>query len=136
MGNIINREWSQHLDSTSSAENSICEASTDSAVNQSRVKAPPSSLNATKREKSNNSENYSRTNSSCNSTPVINKLAMSEFDPRSPSSQIVRTPIYISGEVDANAKSSRPLLANNNSKQQRAALVKSRSLYLWFKLVI
>lgn len=117
MGNILNKEWSEQIDS---ADTSINEENNCNKNNNNR--------NSTKDKKSpliskskivGKSSEYTRiTNSSCNSTPVASKIVAAEFDPRSPSSDIVRTPIYYVSENDKKAakqssSSNGPMLVND-----------------------
>jgi hypothetical protein len=126
MGNFINKEWSQHFDNTSSAETSIAEEpDTASKSSESRVHRTASSL---KKRLSNidinqqrggggggSSEEYSRVNPNYQTTPVAsNKMSMAEFDPRSPSSDIVRTPIFLVAENGEAKKSSSNQGKNSN----------------------
>ncbi|RNA18300.1 hypothetical protein BpHYR1_033977 [Brachionus plicatilis] len=82
MGNIMNKEWTQHVDDYSSSEET-CEAN--------------SSLLGKKNKNLNN--DY---------TPANDRVIHAEFDPRSPSNGIVRTPICYMNENngDSNTKKS------------------------------
>ena len=65
MGNIINKEWTQHVDDYSSGEESS--EVNSNLLGKSKQKLSPAEY-----------------------TPINNKVVQAEFDPRSPSSGIVR----------------------------------------------
>jgi hypothetical protein len=103
MGNWINKEWAE-LNSGDEGSNEV--------VTNTEAK---SKANILKRKISNLVSNtggeqpieYSRVNTidSTNSTPIASKLIMADFDPRSPSSGIIRTPICYMPE---NSESKKP----------------------------
>jgi hypothetical protein len=122
MGNFLNKEWSQHFDNASSAETSLTE---DPEATSSKVGRTAAALKKRLSNIENNSggsagqqrvEEYSRINSSYQCTPVAaSKIASAEFDPRSPSTDIVRTPIFFASD------SGEPGKKNGGSKQQQLA---------------
>jgi hypothetical protein len=91
MGNLIKGEWSQQIDNNSGDESVLNEE--DSKIKKSgnliRRKLSNLMINANV-----GGDQYSRVNSTdSSSTPVTNKVISHDFDPRSPSNGIVRTPI-------------------------------------------
>jgi hypothetical protein len=120
MGNFINKEWSQHFDYTSSADTSIAEEVHDAAARSSESKIHRTASALKKRlsnidinQQRGGVDDYSRINPNYeHGTPAAAaKISMAEFDPRSPSSDIVRTPIF--------------LMAENNEGKKNTAAAKS-----------
>jgi len=93
MGNLINKDWSQQIDNNSSDETQNSDEFKESTYKQK-------SSNVLRRKLSNlvnstvcdQSIEYFRVNSidSPGGTPTTNKFTSIDFDPRSPSSGIIR----------------------------------------------
>ena len=102
MGNFINREWSQQIDNNSGDEsfNAGTSSAPAASSNSNSKSVKTGAGNVFKRKLSNlvfsasgdQSIEYARVNSidTPSSTPITNKLISIDFDPRSPSSGIVR----------------------------------------------
>ncbi|CAF0927621.1 unnamed protein product [Brachionus calyciflorus] len=81
MGNIMNKEWTQHVDDYSSNDESNDANSNLLGDQKSKIE-------------------------SCDYTPLNNKVMQAGFDPRSPSSGIVRTPICYLNDQKSEIKKS------------------------------
>jgi hypothetical protein len=99
MGNWINKEWSQQVNQNSDDESNKENSNLNGKLNDEKSKArivrkKVSGLLAINNFNSDSYGEYSRVNTatpvSSDSTPVTNKVLMADFDPRSPSSDIVR----------------------------------------------
>jgi hypothetical protein len=96
MGNWINKEWSQqvNLNSDDESNKENCGNATDnSEKSKSKIVRKKVSSLLNNYNVAENNGDYTRVNTvNGDSTPVTNnsKVLMSDFDPRSPSSDIVR----------------------------------------------
>lgn len=94
MGNWINKEWTE-IDSNSGDEGGNELVANTEAKSKTNILRRKLSNLVSNTAASEQQIEYSRVNSidSANSTPITSKVLMADFDPRSPSSGIVRTPI-------------------------------------------
>jgi hypothetical protein len=89
MGNYMNKEWSHQFENVPTTD----EENSPRKELKSKSTSEKKSSNSIRRLTDNNYQGIC--NASFNSTPVANKVITANFDPRSPSSDIVRTPIFI-----------------------------------------
>jgi hypothetical protein len=117
MGNLFNKDWFQQLDAYEQMNENMQARMSNDAQSSTNGKEKPKSRTLTKKLSNllgDHTSDYQRVyaTSSVNSTPINNKILPADFDPRSPSSGIVRTPIYCVSEAD----NKKAILANMNNK--------------------
>lgn len=125
MGNFLNKEWMEQVDDEDDYETKPTEASSDMISSSSPLIDASNSLN--KRKSSRNSlakKNSVDGDESDVKTPITNKttkMVIADFDPRSPSADIVRTPIFYATDNSGGQAANN----NNNNGAQSNVVGKS-----------